>query len=653
VRRLPALLLISVSAALLAAGKASAHATLLRTQPAGGAVVAHAPREVRVFFDDTVTVGSGNAAVANATEASVEAGPATAHGRVLVIPLRPGLGDGDYSVRWSIVSDDGHHERGVFAFGVGSGRAPPRAVLTASVPLGLAGVVFHALFYLGLLVAAGATVFWIANRRFAPALRPRLSHLLFFALLLSFVGCSGLVQGGASGTRNGLVLEAALGVAAAGAAAAALAPLAAPLLPVAGACSLALAAAPTLSGHALDHAQPWALSVPADLGHLGAAAVWLGGLVAVLVVLPRADLSPDARALVVRRFSSVALVAVGALAASGLLRALTELRALDQVWSTTYGRALVVKTALFLPLLALGALNRTRLLEAPAALRRSVRVEVLLLAAVVAVVSVLVQLRPGKATPEAARPAAPTPPAAPYVLPPRGAVVDAGELGPLAVGIGRERGSATVTLLDQSGAGAAGRHVLVDGRRARSCGAGCYRADARPGPLRVTVGRRTLVFEVSARAPDASALLARVTRAYRASRSIVFDESLRSGAGAAEETRFEIQAPDRLAYRIRGGPQAVVIGARRWDRPTPTGRWLESQQAPFASTRPYWSAPTNVHLVAPRTLTFLDRTIPAWFRLTLDARSRPIRLRMTAAAHFMLDRYVGFDVPLELSPPSR
>ena len=45
------------------------------------------------------------------------------------MPLRHGLADGDYSVRWSIFSDDGHLESGVIAFAVGAGRAPPQAGL--------------------------------------------------------------------------------------------------------------------------------------------------------------------------------------------------------------------------------------------------------------------------------------------------------------------------------------------------------------------------------------------------------------------------------------------------------------------------------------------------------------------------------------------
>ena len=79
----------------------------------------------------------------------------------------------------------------------------------------------------------------------------------------------------------------------------------------------------------------------------------------------------------------------------------------------------------------------------------------------------------------------------------------------------------------------------------------------------------------------------------------------------------------------------------------------QSAQTPLHVTHPYWRRPTNAHLVAPNTVTFLDREIPAWFRLTLGPAHRPTVLHMTAAAHFMTDRYRGYDVPVTLSPPSR
>lgn len=463
-----------------------------------------------------------------------------------------------------------------------------------------------------------------------------------------FLGGSGILHSAPPGTRYELVLKIAVTVALAGGAAAALAPTVRLLLPVAGAGSLALLLAPTLSGHSLDRNQPRWLSAPADFAHVASASVWLGGLLALVYVVPRATDDDLLRRAAARRFSTAALVAVATLAATGLARALTELSAVSQVWSTSYGRALIVKTVLFVPLLGVGWLNRAVLINQFARLRRSALVEVTVIAGIVIAVAVLTELRPGREAPHAFA-AAPTA-AQPPVLPPRDAVVDAQELGSLAVGVARTPGQATVTLLSADGVGVSGRSVLVDGAVASACGSGCYRAPAAPGDLRVTVDGSHLFFALPERASDASALLRRVTKAYRSATTIVFDESLASSPTDSQQTRFTVVAPDRLSYAIRGGPSAIVIGGRRWDRDRASAPWLESQQTPLQVTQPYWRTPTNVHLVAPGVLTFLDRRIPAWFRVTLAGRL-PSRMHMTAAAHFMTDRYVGFGVPAVVSPP--
>ena len=67
------------------------------------------------------------------------------------------------------------------------------------------------------------------------------------------------------------------------------------------------------------------------------------------------------RGALVRRFSNVALVAVGVLAVTGVVRALTELRSVAQLWTTGYGRLLIVKTALLGLLVVTGWINRYRL----------------------------------------------------------------------------------------------------------------------------------------------------------------------------------------------------------------------------------------------------------------------------------------------------
>ena len=98
-----------------------------------------------------------------------------------------------------------------------------------------------------------------------------------------------------------------------------------------------------------------------------------------------------------------------------------------------------------------------------------------------------------------------------------------------------------------------------------------------------------------------------------------------------------------------------MIGSRRWDRDGPDARWVESAQTPIPQPRPYWTqSARNAYFVAPGELTFYDPQIPAWFRLRVDPMTaRPLELRMTAAAHFMVDRYSGFDRSVDISPPPR
>ena len=647
-------LLVSAVAALVAPAAAAAHATLLRTQPANGAVLAHAPRVVRVEFDDTIRVAPGNAAVANASGASVLAGKSHVAGHTLLVPLASGLRDGAYSVRWSIVSDDGHREQGVLAFAVGAGSAAPTSVLGASARLTWSDIVLRSLYYLGLLVAGGATVFGLLARNLlGDRLRAPLAHLLFFALLAAFLGGSGILHAAPPGTRFALVLKIALTVALAGGAAAALAPTLPQLLPVAYAAALALLAAPSFSGHALDRDQPRVLAVVVDLSHMTAAAVWFGGLIAIVYAVPRATDDDTTRRAAAARFSQAALFSVIVLGASGIARALTELSAISQLWSTSYGRALLVKTAIFVPLLGVGTLNRTVLMRLYARLRRSARVEVIAIVGIVVTVAILTELAPGRKASRTLA-AAPLAAALPPTLPPRGAVVDAQELGSLAVAAAREPHRTTVTIIGPDATGIDGRTVHVNGVAATPCGSGCYRAPSpATGPLRVSIGGHVLTFGVDATAPDATALLARITRTYRASRTIVFDETLASSPTNAQTTRFTVVAPHTLSYQTRGGGAgAIVIGTRRWDRSTAGSPWQPTSQTPIDVTAPYWARPTNAHLVGPNTITFLDRRIPAFFRLTFEG-SRPTVSHMTAAAHFMTDRYVGFDVPAVVSPPSR
>ena len=267
--------LIVAALALATAQPAWAHATLVRTTPADRAVLAHAPHAVVVEFDDTVRVGPRNAAIRNDGVNVLRARPGISHARTLVVPLRAGLRDGDYTVRWSIVSGDGHQEEGLVAFAVGQGRAAPTAALTARGILTWQRALMRTLFFLGILGAAGTAFFAAVVLRplgvERTLLRPQ-AHLLFAGFLLAFLGSDSLVHtASAGGTRFERVVQVAATLAAVGGAAAALAPLYPRLRHLSWACAGLLFVCPTLSGHALDRDQPAVLAPLA--GHEGLEAV--------------------------------------------------------------------------------------------------------------------------------------------------------------------------------------------------------------------------------------------------------------------------------------------------------------------------------------------------------------------------------------------
>jgi hypothetical protein len=163
-------------------------------------------------------------------------------------------------------------------------------------------------------------------------------------------------------------------------------------------------------------------------------------------------------------------------------------------------------------------------------------------------------------------------------------------------------------------------------------------------------------------APPAAALVTRADRVFRGLRSLVIHEHLASSAKNAITTIYRVEAPNRLAYSIAGGPKAVVIGGTRWDK-FPGGRWERSSTEPLRQPEPFWGSDprTNArHLgtgsVAGRRVelaSFYDPHIPAWFVLSVDPKTgRLLALHMTAQAHFMQHRYTGFDEPLKIVPPT-
>jgi copper transport protein len=644
-----ALLLLTVLAALVLPASAQAHATLVRSSPPDGAALKTAPRRVVVVFDDGVEVGRGNEVV-DSSRKSVLAGRPQATGKTLTLPLQAQLPKGDYTARWSVVSDDGHQIQGVLAFSVGTGEPPGAAVLSASGGLGFYTVVTRLLALAGLLAAVGIAVFdLVAWRRFAH--RPLPSGPLALACALVFLGSHGLTHAThASGWNRFSFVWSATGVwAAVGATLAAIGLGDERVRPVASPFVLPLVVAPTLAGHALDPGRSW-IDVPIDLLHVAAAAVWLGGLVALVFAVPRGE--TEAATPAARVFSKLALVSVIVVALTGAGRALAELSSVSQLWSTGYGRALVVKTVLFGVLILLGSFSRDALRSGFDRLRLPVRFELGPAFGLAVALAFLTALPPGR---NAAR-AVVVQRAA--TLPGSGAVVAAAQDATRAAFLGVADGDARVIFFGQDGRPTDVAGVRIDGKTTSACGRGCYTAPVgRANSLRVTHGAARIEFDLRD-IGDGKRLVNKVANVIEGLDGVSFLERLSSGT-ASIETMWRESPPNKLTYSIRGGGQSVIIGTRRWDR-QPGQKWIESDQTPLDLPAPPWQGQrvSNARVVS-RTpssvvLAFFDaKGGPAWFSLTADRKTlRPRALTMIAPAHFMHHRYFALGKPVRIVPPT-
>lgn len=152
-------------------------------------------------------------------------------------------------------------------------------------------------------------------------------------------------------------------------------------------------------GHTAS-ATPAAVVRTADAAHAVAAAVWVGGLVGLAVLARHPDAA--ARDRTVGRFARWAAAAVVGVAVAGAALAVTHLPSIDATWRTGYGQLLLGKLVVVGVLALLGARNHFRVVprvaagdqHAVATLRTTVRVEVLLAAAVLVLTAVLVGTSP-------------------------------------------------------------------------------------------------------------------------------------------------------------------------------------------------------------------------------------------------------------------
>lgn len=412
-------------------GSVLAHAELLEVVPGAGSVVPESPSGVKLRFSEPVSLVGGSVRLLD-DEGSVVADDASVAGDTVTLPLPEALFDGTYTIAWEIISEDSHRISGasVFHVGVASATAPVAFDSPDDLPWSLrAGTTaLLAVAYAAALLAVGLAWFAVAIARFGPDEGPRWRDVAgkaaivgVVALLVALPARAARVGGGVDALGDSSfmaeTLRGPIGVSTA--------------ITAIGLCVLIVlvvsrrAASPAmlvatgvlaLAGFAIEgHTrtmEPRLLMAAFDVIHLVAGAIWLGGIVGLVIAFRQVE--GTALATTVRRFSTAAVGTVVVVAAAGIGMSLIVLPSLSDLWSSSYGLVLIVKVSLVAIVVALGAFNQRRLVPAMDGgaavslgpgrdrLARIVRLELGVLLAVVAVTALLVGRSPTES--EAASP---------------------------------------------------------------------------------------------------------------------------------------------------------------------------------------------------------------------------------------------------------
>jgi copper transport protein len=350
---------------------ALAHATLIRSEPADGAVVAESPAELTLIFNEpaaplVLKLLRPDGSILLLDQSRTE-------GERLSIAL-PALTEGTHLFSWRVASEDGHPIGGTVVFSVGrpSGGELPVLPDILGATERAAIWIARACLYLGLFAGVGGAFFLAA---FAPGFHHR---RLAFAIGLGLIAApfSVAFQGiDALGLTLGAWSDAAAWKAGYGTSYGTTASIAAAALllaflslflrrlwlrrALAAVALLGVGAALAASGHA-SAAEPQWLTRPAVFLHAAAVAFWTGALAPLaMLFLSRANDRADA----LLRFSRLVPFAVAVMVPAGVALAVVQVEQPAAMLSTAYGQILSLKLVLVVLLLAIAARNRWRLTE--------------------------------------------------------------------------------------------------------------------------------------------------------------------------------------------------------------------------------------------------------------------------------------------------
>lgn len=374
-RRLSGLLLAVLALVLvLPAAPAWAHAELLSTTPTEGAVLAAAPGSVELVFGEPVFLVPDGFQLYDGSGGHHTV-PGEAVDTTVRITLPSDLGEGSYVLGWRVTSNDSHPVSGMLSFAVGrAGASVPAIAQHDAGPVDVLYGGLTAFGYLGLFCLVGLTAFDLFVARSTPARRrlPRAAAAVAVSAYIVLVPLTAVRERGlglgalfdpavvATGWSWGSALT--LILAASG--------VALMLLRVrlprragfwAGTVGAGTALASVLPvGHTQTFGPAW-LVMGADLVHAATAAVWLGGLVALVLHLIRArrrDGDPAEAALVLGRFSALAGGLVLLLGLTGTILGVVIVGSVTALAGTLYGLLLLVKLGMVAAIGGLAAWNR-------------------------------------------------------------------------------------------------------------------------------------------------------------------------------------------------------------------------------------------------------------------------------------------------------
>ena len=348
------------------------HAALTAAEPTHRSVVATAPKELRLAFNEPVTP-----LVLKLVASHVPTVFLTRYrsdGQSLAVRAPADMPPGTYVFSWRVVSTDGHPIAGTVQFSVGapSPGLPPETDDGYDPTARAALWIVKLAIYLGLFIGVGGAFasHWLATAypaRNPPPLIVRSALLAGLAAVPLSLGLQGLDALGAQLTQLAwpIVWETGFNTSWASTA------IVATLALLAGLCTVGIHSRPlglgfgvaglvgiglalAASGHA-SAAPLQAPTGPAVGLHGIAVALWIGSLLPLAAAVNKGG---DQALCALKRFSRAIPMVLAAILLSGGFLAAVQVQSVEALWSTDYGRVLVAKLAVVAALLAIAGWNR-------------------------------------------------------------------------------------------------------------------------------------------------------------------------------------------------------------------------------------------------------------------------------------------------------